>query len=197
MWSAHLPPTTQSGNVSSRGFERTHGFWRTGEYEHSTPFSLPSQAAAGMNRFNVLVGERLRDARRRRGWSLLDVEDASDGEFKASVLGAYERGERSVSAARLWRLAQLYDVHVASLLPGAERGEADVEGVLVDVDAAASVSTEQGELIERYLSAIQVMRRDTDGPTMAVRKSDLRVLSALLDSDSPTQALERLAERET
>lgn len=149
-----------------------------------------------MNRFNALVGERLRDARRRRGWSLLDVEDASEGEFKASVLGAYERGERSVSAARLWRLAQLYDVHVASLLPGAERGEEDVEGVLVDVDAAASVSTEQGELIERYLSAIQVMRRDTDGPTMAVRKSDLRVLSALLESDSPTQALERLAERE-
>lgn len=149
-----------------------------------------------MNRFNALVGERLRDARRRRGWALLDVEDASDGEFKASVLGAYERGERSVSAARLWRLAQLYDVHVASLLPGAERSEADVEGVLVDVDAAASVSTEQGELIERYLSAIQVMRRDADGPTMAVRKSDLRVLSALLESDSPTQALERLAERE-
>lgn len=149
-----------------------------------------------MNRFNALVGERLRDARRRRGWSLLDVEDASDGEFKASVLGAYERGERSVSAARLWRLAQLYEVHVASLLPGAERSDSDVEGVLVDVDAAASVSAEQGELIERYLGAIQVMRKDARGPTLAVRKSDLRVLSALLESDSPAQALERLAERE-
>lgn len=149
-----------------------------------------------MNRFNALVGERLREARRRRGWSLLDVEDASDGEFKASVLGAYERGERSVSAARLWRLAQLYEVHVASLLPGAERGETDVESVFVDVDSAAYVSPEQGELIERYLSAIQVMRKDADGPTMTVRKSDLRVLNALLESDSPKQALERLAERE-
>lgn len=148
-----------------------------------------------MNRFNTLVGERLRDARKRRGWSLLDTEAASEGEFKASVLGAYERGERNVSAARLWRLAQLYEVHVASLLPGAERNGDEDEAVLVDADAAASVTPEQGELIERYLSAIQVMRKDTSGSTMTVRKSDLRVLNALLESDSPAAALERLAER--
>jgi cytoskeletal protein RodZ len=30
-----------------------------------------------MSRFNRTVGERLRDARRGRGWSLLDVEEAS------------------------------------------------------------------------------------------------------------------------
>lgn len=149
-----------------------------------------------MSRFNDEVGNRLRDARRSRGWSLLDVEEASSGEFKASVLGAYERGERSVSAARLWRLAQLYEVHVASLLPGAERTEGDTEGVLVDIDSAESMSAEQGELIERYLSAIQVMRKDASGPTMAVRKSDLRVLNALIETDNPSAALERLAERE-
>ena len=150
-----------------------------------------------MSRFNLLVGERLRDARKSRGWSLLDVEDVSDGEFKASVLGAYERGERSVSAARLWRLAQLYGVHVATLVPGAERTDADVGGVLVDVDAAASVAPERGELIERYLAAIQLMRRDASGSTLAVRRSDLRVLNVLLESDSPERALERLAERES
>ncbi|HSJ27851.1 MAG TPA: helix-turn-helix domain-containing protein [Acidimicrobiia bacterium] len=150
-----------------------------------------------MSRFNRSVGERLRDARRGRGWSLLDVEEASSGEFKASVLGAYERGERSVSAARLWRLAQLYEVHVATLLPGAERTSVDEDGVLVDIDAAGTLTEEQGELIERYLSAIQVMRKDVLGPTLAVRKSDLRVLSALIESDSPSDALRRLAERET
>lgn len=149
-----------------------------------------------MSRFNEQVGERLRDARRRSGWSLLDVEDESGGEFKASVLGAYERGERSVSAARLWRLAQLYQVHVATLLPGAERDEMDADGVLVDLDAAEHVSAEQGELIERYLAAIQVMRQDPKGPTLAVRKSDLRVLNALLEADSAA-ALRKLAERES
>lgn len=149
-----------------------------------------------MSRFNEEVGDRLRDARRRRGWSLLDVEAASDGEFKASVLGAYERGERSVSAGRLWRLAQLYGIHVASLLPGAERGDEDEEGVLVDIDAAGTMTPEQGELIDRYLAAIQVMRKDTGGPTLAVRRSDLRVLNVLLESDSPAAAMKRLADRE-
>lgn len=149
-----------------------------------------------MNRFNDEVGRRLRDARRSRSWSLIDVEEASEGEFKASVLGAYERGERSVSAARLWKLAQMYEVHVASLLPGAERTELDDQGVLVDIDSAESVSEERGELIERYLSAIQVMRKDAAGPTLAVRKSDLRVLNVLIESDSPAAAMRRLAERE-
>lgn len=149
-----------------------------------------------MSRFNIEVGERLRLARRSRGLSLFDVEGESGGEFKASVLGAYERGERSVSAARLWRLAQIYEVHVASLLPGAERTALDDQGVLVDVDSAESLSDEQGELVDRYLSAIQVMRKDPRGPTLAVRKSDLRVLNALIESDSADEAMKRLAGRE-
>jgi transcriptional regulator with XRE-family HTH domain len=151
---------------------------------------------SSMSRFNHQVGERLRDARRGRGWSLFDVESESDGEFKASVLGAYERGERSVSAGRLWRLANIYGVHVATLLPGAGRtdGEED-DHVMVDIDAAGSLTDAQGELIDRYLAAIQTMRRDTAGPTLAVRRSDLRVLNALVAADA-TAALERLAERE-
>jgi transcriptional regulator with XRE-family HTH domain len=148
-----------------------------------------------MSRFNHQVGERLRDARRRRGWSLFDVEEKSDGEFKASVLGAYERGERSVSAGRLWRLANIYGVHVATLLPGAGRTDEEDERVMVDIDAAGNLTSAQGELIERYLAAIQTMRKDTSGPTLAVRRSDLRVLNALVDADSMA-ALERLAERE-
>lgn len=146
-----------------------------------------------MSRFNKEVGERLRDARRARGWSLTDVEELSEGEYKASVLGAYERGERSVSASRLWRLAQIYGIHVASLLPGAERGP-DEEHVMVDIDAADRLSGEQGELVERYLAAIQLMRQDAGGRTLAVRKSDLRVLNALLETDTPEAAMERLAE---
>jgi transcriptional regulator with XRE-family HTH domain len=43
------------------------------------------------------VGERLRNIRLQKGLSLHDVELASSKEFKASVLGAYERGERSIS----------------------------------------------------------------------------------------------------
>ena len=56
------------------------------------------------------VGERLRAIRRQKGLSLHDVEARSATEFKASVLGAYERGERAISVPRLLRLSEIYDV---------------------------------------------------------------------------------------
>ncbi|MGI9596124.1 MAG: helix-turn-helix domain-containing protein, partial [Acidimicrobiales bacterium] len=52
------------------------------------------------------VGERLRAIRRQKRLSLQDVEANSNQEFKASVLGAYERGERAISVPRLERLAR-------------------------------------------------------------------------------------------
>ena len=47
-----------------------------------------------------------------------DVQAASEGEFRISVLGAYERGERGVQAHRLMRLSEIYGVDPSALLPG-------------------------------------------------------------------------------
>src|ERR1700722_13029288 len=64
-----------------------------------------------------VVGANLRKVRRQQGLALREVEEASEREFKASVLGAYERGERTISVARLQRLARLYGIPVDQLLP--------------------------------------------------------------------------------
>jgi transcriptional regulator with XRE-family HTH domain len=40
------------------------------------------------------AGRRLRWARDQRGWSLAELECGTAGRIKASVVGAYERGER-------------------------------------------------------------------------------------------------------
>lgn len=127
---------------------------------------------------NITIGENLRAARRCRSWSLHDLEAASRGEFKASVLGAYERSERAISVARLCRLAEVLDVAAASLLP--ELGQPDP--VVLDLSAAESLSPVQGDFVERFLTTIQVMRRDVKGPTLAVRQADLKVLAGLLES---------------
>lgn len=63
------------------------------------------------------LGRRLRDVRRQLGLSLKVVEAMTDGEFKASALGAYERAQRTISVARLQRLAHLYGMTVDRLLP--------------------------------------------------------------------------------
>src|SRR6185503_5050826 len=88
---------------------------------------------------SVLVGERLRAIRRQKGLSLHDVEARSDHEFKASVLGAYERGERALSVPRLLRLAELYGVPPDQLLPRDVEIEIDLtaqgeaEGYTIDL----------------------------------------------------------------
>src|SRR3954468_9110394 len=67
--------------------------------------------------YAVKVGSRLRAIRKQKRLSLQEVEASSGQEFKASVLGAYERGERAISVPRLQRLARFYNVPVDRLLP--------------------------------------------------------------------------------
>src|SRR6267154_4171581 len=82
------------------------------------------------------VGARIRAMRKQMRLSLQAVEAMSDQEFKASVLGAYERGERAISVSRLIRLAELYRVPADQLLP---RSTHDVD---IDLTDAAPPSGE-------------------------------------------------------
>ena len=76
-----------------------------------------------MATYNEQVGKRLRSIRKQRGLSLQDVQRLSNQEFKAAVLGAYERGERSLSLPRLHRLAKFFGVPIGQLLPQEEVGD--------------------------------------------------------------------------
>lgn len=136
-----------------------------------------------MDEFDRSLGERLRAARKRRNWSLHDVEKFSDSEFKSSVLGAYERGERSVSVQRLHRLAQIYAVDVVQLIP--TEPDPDPSEVSIDLVAIDSAEPSVTEAIDRFLSAIQFRRRSSDG-SLAVRQSDLELLASLVRSDRTT-----------
>jgi transcriptional regulator with XRE-family HTH domain len=145
------------------------------------------------------VGERLRNIRLQKGLSLHDVEERSGKEFKASVLGAYERGERSISVPRLQRLAIFYGVPVDHLLPrlgpeateaAAAAGAAD-EAVCIDLEALEARSEPEARTLNRYLTLIQTQRGDFNGKVLTIRRDDVRVLAAILDQ-SPGGLIERL-----
>src|SRR5436190_3696405 len=90
--------------------------------------------------YAVKVGSRLRAIRKQKRLSLQDVEAASAQEFKASVLGAYERGERAISVPRLQRLARFYNVPVDQLLPADEGPDFAAAGRgSVDVDTTVTI----------------------------------------------------------
>lgn len=145
------------------------------------------------------TGERLRAIRRQKGMSLHDVEAGSAQEFKASVLGAYERGERAISVPRLQRLAAFYNVPVDQLLPrvgGIDldlrdeqappvAGRTDHEGnVTIDLVRLEALPEADSELLGRYLSMIQVQRQDFNGRVLTIRRDDMRALACLLENDA-------------
>lgn len=145
------------------------------------------------------VGERLRSIRLQKGLSLHDVEEASAKEFKASVLGAYERGERSISVPRLQRLAQFYGVPVDRLLPqqdvinlDAPRDGAD-RTVCIDLTALQSSEAPEASVLGRYANMIQMARGDFNGKILTVRADDVRTLAAVFET-TPDGLATRLAE---
>jgi transcriptional regulator with XRE-family HTH domain len=139
------------------------------------------------------VGERLRTIRRQKGLSLQDVEATSSQEFKASVLGAYERGERAISVPRLQRLAAFYQVPVDQLLPRDDAdprvldltehpGSATTGSVTIDLIRLRELDEAGAELLMRYLQMIQVQRQDFNGRMLTVRRDDLRAIACILDT---------------
>ena len=140
------------------------------------------------------VGERIRVIRRQQRLSLHDVEDRSESEFKASVLGAYERGERAISVPRLQRLARFYGVPVDQLLPAEAESESGTSNqknagwlpgqkIVIDLTKLTEVEGPEAEMIERYLTIIQVKRQDFNGRVLTIRGDDLQALAAILGTD--------------
>jgi len=146
-----------------------------------------------MASYNERVGERLRSIRRQRGFSLQDVQSLSEGEFKAAVLGAYERGERSLSVPRLHRLAGYYGVPVVQLLPpepAAVTADQGGDKVTIDLGRLDQLDGPVGEILERFLASIQVERQDFNGKVLTVRADDLLLLSRLIgDGDAFSERL--------
>ncbi len=149
--------------------------------------------------YSKRVGERLRAIRRQKRLSLQEVEAASTQEFKASVLGAYERGERAISVPRLQRLARFYNVPVDQLLPTdagpsfgiATSGDSvidltDASGrresdpITIDLTRLESLSGPEAGMLNRYLTMIQVQRQDFNGRVLTIRSNDLQALAAIL-----------------
>ena len=144
------------------------------------------------------VGDRLRNLRRQQSLSLLAVEEASGREFKASVLGAYECGERIISVLRLQRLAQLYGVPVDQLLPRPTSGGPDLdsrpssngqhpfagqEPVTIDLLRLAALEAPEKDVLHRYVTMIQIQRGDFNGKVITIRREDVSALGRVFERD--------------
>lgn len=135
------------------------------------------------------LGARLRAVRTMQGLTLADVEEQSDGRWKAVVVGSYERGDRAVTVARLSELAAFYGVPVNHLLPTPPGGD-DGDRITIDLQALQDAGGEFTMLL-RYVRRIQQERGDYNGRVLTLRLDDLHTVATAEGRDAE-DLLERL-----
>ena len=131
----------------------------------------------------LAIGARLRRVRHQQGLSLADVQADSDGRWKAVVVGAYERGDRTVTLARLADLAEFYDVPLSDLLPDQATQSRGAPGRvtldLVRLDAAPARA--ELAILARYAHRVARKRGDHNGRMLTLRAGDLETVALAVD----------------
>lgn len=138
------------------------------------------------------IGARLRRIRNQQQMSLADVQTRSEGVWKAVVVGAYERGDRAVTLARLAALASFYGVPVADLLPAAPavddgRSTRPPDRIMLDLTRLRDGSPDLAA-VARFVDLIRRRRGDHNGRVMTLRDGDLETIAMAMG-----QATEELA----
>jgi transcriptional regulator with XRE-family HTH domain len=135
----------------------------------------------------------LRSARRARGLTLRDVASSSHGRFKPSVLGAYERGERSISLVRFCELAQTYGIPPDRLLAEVF-ARLDPSGryeVAIDLNRLTLVQGHEGKLVAEFVHKLKSQRGDYLTDIITLRSGDIEAISMEV-SQSPATLLRTL-----
>lgn len=130
---------------------------------------------------------RIRQLRREKGLTLLECEILSRGRIRAVVLGAYERGDRSMSLKKVIEIAELFGVRLAHLIAAdlqPEQSRIAGSRHIYDLRALRALApSEQKILLFRYLSRIAEQRGDWAGEVISIRHADVEAIARLVDSE--------------
>lgn len=138
-----------------------------------------------MTEYQQRLGDRLRAIRQQQGLTLQQVEEVSEGRWKAVVVGSYERGDRAVSVAKLAELSEFYNVPVSELLPKDAAGlpvpaAVEMSKVILDLRRLARPDLDPDlQPVSRFAHTIQLQRGDFNGSVLTIRGEDLRALSVV------------------
>lgn len=138
--------------------------------------------------YSKALGESLRSIRQQKGMSLQDVQQGSNGKWKAAVIGAYERGDRNVTVGRLAELSEFYDVPISEILPSGETNapaHSEVRRrVVLDLERLDRLPVTDRDPIARFMTAIQLQRGDYNGRVLTIRQDDLMPLALLYQTSA-------------
>jgi transcriptional regulator with XRE-family HTH domain len=153
---------------------------------------------------------RIRQLRRERGLTLRDFEEKSGGKIRAIVMGAYERGDRSMSLGKLIEISKVFGIELSHLIGSAELTQSSgtsssgtsSSGTLSSATPSSATPSSryifdlrvlnslddspQKVILLRYLSRIAEQRGDWGGEVISLRQSDIESLSKVIDSQTNT-----------
>ena len=158
--------------------------------------SADATVATGQTDLAADLGARLRRIRQQQGMSLANVQERSGGKWKAVVIGAYERGDRTITIARLQELSRFYGVPLSDLLhrPTSETGDGAEQRYVIDLLALRqAMARGQSELlpVARFAAHIRRHRGDHNGRVLTIRASDMDML-ALTTGQDPDDLVDRM-----
>ena len=155
----------------------SHWIWVRANFGHMTT----NEQSTSFNRpfpSNVEIGRRMREARKKRGWTIAQM--AQIGELKAVVIGSYERGSRNMPISRLGEIAKILGVDVDFLLGQPTVRHDVVTSLTIDLRALSRPSYSHPSwlaVLISYCAGIVKKRNDWNGEVLSLRDSDALNLS--------------------
>ena len=129
----------------------------------------------------AIIAASLRRIRKMRGLTLKEVEVKSRGQWKAVVIGSYERCDRALSLNKAIALAHFYNVPLEDLLGISRNVKENLSRLTFDMRAIDSLNDPDIADLKRFLSRIVSQRRDWNGEVLSIRSSDFLAIFAMLD----------------
>jgi len=132
------------------------------------------------------IAASLRAIRKQKGITLKDVEIASNGRWKAVVIGSYERCDRALSLKKAINLAAFYQMPLDQLL-GLENRESAPMNRKITLDLRrvreSSTTGNNFQFLATFTNLLCAKRRDWNGEVLSLRDTDLTTLALLLTLD--------------
>jgi transcriptional regulator with XRE-family HTH domain len=131
-----------------------------------------------LGEFAEEIGRALRRARAARGLTLRQVASATGGEFKATSVAGYERGERTISVERFCQLCIVYQASPSAVLADIVGAVTGTTELVIDLNRLEALGEPERERIEGFVKRVLDRRREPRAKTMVIRESDLEVLAS-------------------
>jgi transcriptional regulator with XRE-family HTH domain len=135
------------------------------------------------------ISAAMKSVRRGKGMTLRDVETKSGGQWKAVVIGSYERCDRALSIKKAINLANFYQVPLNELLGLSSPSKLPSrEKITLDIRATSNTNSSELDLqsLRNFATLICAKRQDWNGEVLSIRTSDLTTIGLLLNMDEAT-----------